>query len=244
MISILKKELNSFLGSLIGYMVVVVFLLLNGLFLWVFPGSFNLLDAGYAGLDGLFFLAPWVFLFLIPALTMRFFADEIKSGTIELILTKPISELSLVLGKFFAGLALCIIALSPTLIYVASIYLLGQPQGNLDWGATIGSYIGLVFLSGIYVSIGIFASSLTENQIVSFILAMFICFFCFSGFEQIATLLSYTGLELSIDKLGISYHYNAISRGVIDTRDVLYFISVTSLFIYGSKLSLQSRKWQ
>jgi ABC-2 type transport system permease protein len=243
MISILKKELNSFLGSLIGYMVVVVFLLLNGLFLWIFPGSFNLLDAGYAGLDGLFFLAPWVFLFLIPALTMRFFADEIKTGTIELILTKPISELSLVLGKFFAGLALCIIALSPTLIYVASIYFLGQPQGNLDWGATIGSYIGLVFLSGIYVSIGVFASSLTENQIVSFILALFFCFFCFSGFEQIATLLSHTGLELSIDKLGISYHYNAISRGVIDTRDVLYFISVMSLFIYGSKLSLQSRKW-
>ncbi|MFT4877637.1 MAG: ABC-2 type transport system permease protein [bacterium] len=243
MISILKKELNSFLGSLIGYMVVVVFLLLNGLFLWVFPGSFNLLDAGYAGLDGLFFLAPWVFLFLIPALTMRFFADEIKTGTIELILTKPISELSLVLGKFFAGLTLCIIALSPTLIYVVSIYFLGQPQGNLDWGATIGSYIGLVFLSGIYVSIGVFASSLTENQIVSFILALFFCFFCFSGFEQIATLLSHTGLELSIDKLGISYHYNAISRGVIDTRDVLYFISVMSLFIYGSKLSLQSRKW-
>ena len=243
MISILKKELNSFLGSLIGYMVVVVFLLLNGLFLWVFPGSFNLLDAGYAGLDGLFFLAPWVFLFLIPALTMRFFADEIKTGTIELILTKPISELSLVLGKFFAGLALCIISLSPTLIYVASVYFLGQPQGNLDWGATLGSYIGLVFLSGIYVTIGVFASTLTENQIVSFILALFFCFFIFSGFEQIATLLSYTGLELSIDKLGVSYHYNAISRGVIDTRDVLYFISVMSLFIYGSKLSLQSRKW-
>ena len=243
MISILKKELNSFLDSLIGYMVVVVFLLLNGLFLWVFPGSFNLLDAGYAGLDGLFFLAPWVFLFLIPALTMRFFADEIKTGTIELILTKPISELSLVLGKFFAGLALCIISLSPTLIYVASVYFLGQPQGNLDWGATLGSYIGLVFLSGIYVSIGVFASTLTENQIVSFILALFFCFFIFSGFEQIATLLSYTGLELSIDKLGVSYHYNAISRGVIDTRDVLYFISVMSLFIYGSKLSLQSRKW-
>ena len=243
MISILKKELNSFLSSLTGYMVVVVFLLLNGLFLWVFPGSFNLLDAGYAGLDGLFFLAPWVFLFLIPALTMRFFADEIKTGTIELILTKPISELSLVLGKFFAGLSLCLIALSPTLIYLASIYLLGQPAGNLDWGATIGSYIGLFLLSGIYVSIGIFASTLTENQIVSFILALFLCFLCFSGFEQIAALLSHTGLELSIDKLGISYHYNAISRGVIDTRDVMYFITMMSLFIYGSKLSLQSRKW-
>jgi len=243
MISILKKELNSFLSSLTGYMVVLVFLILNGLFLWVFPGSFNLLDSGYAGLDGLFFLAPWVFLFLIPALTMRFFADELKTGTIELILTKPISEIKLVLGKYFAGLILCLIAMAPTLIYVLSIYVLGQPQGNLDWGATTGSYIGLIFLSGVYVSIGVFASSLTENQIVAFILSLFFCFFCFTGFEQIATLLSHTGMELSIEKLGISYHYNAISRGVIDTRDLLYFVSLISLFLFGSKLSLQSRKW-
>jgi ABC-2 type transport system permease protein len=243
MISILKKELNSFLSSLTGYMVVLVFLILNGLFLWVFPGSFNLLDSGYAGLDGLFFLAPWVFLFLIPALTMRFFADELKTGTIELLLTKPISELKLVLGKYFAGLILCLITLAPTLVYVLSIYILGQPQGNLDWGATIGSYMGLIFLSGVYVSIGVFASSLTENQIVAFILSLFFCFFCFAGFEQIATLLSHTGMELSIEKLGISYHYNAISRGVIDTRDVLYFISLISLFLFASKLSLQSRKW-
>jgi len=243
MISILKKELNSFLSSLTGYMVVLVFLILNGLFLWVFPGSFNLLDSGYAGLDRLFFLAPWVFLFLIPALTMRFFADEFKTGTIELLLTKPVSELKLVLGKYFAGLILCLITLAPTLVYVLSIYFLGQPQGNLDWGATIGSYMGLILLSGVYVSIGIFASSLTENQIVAFILSLFFCFFCFAGFEQIATLLSHTGMELSIEKLGISYHYNAISRGVVDTRDVLYFISLISLFLFASKLSLQSRKW-
>jgi ABC-2 type transport system permease protein len=243
MISILKKELNSFLSSLTGYMVVLVFLILNGLFLWVFPGSFNLLDSGYAGLDGLFFLAPWMFLFLIPALTMRFFADEFKTGTIELLLTKPVSELELVLGKYFAGLILCLITLAPTLMYVLSIYILGQPQGNLDWGATIGSYMGLILLSGVYVSIGVFASSLTENQIVAFILSLFFCFFCFAGFEQIATLLSHTGMELSIEKLGISYHYNAISRGVVDTRDVLYFISLISLFLFASKLSLQSRKW-
>jgi ABC-2 type transport system permease protein len=243
MISILKKELNSFLSSLSGYMVVLVFLILNGLFLWVFPGSFNLLDAGYAGLNGLFFLAPWVFLFLIPALTMRFFADELKTGTIELILTKPISYLHIVLGKYLAGLILCLVALAPTLIYLLSIYFLGQPQGNIDWGATIGSYLGLIFLAGVYVSMGVFASSLTENQIIAFILALFFCFFCFAGFEQLASLLSHTGMELSIEKMGISYHYNAISRGVIDTRDVLYFISVISLFLYASKLSLQSRKW-
>jgi len=243
MISILKKELNSFLSSLSGYLVVLVFLILNGLFLWVFPGSFNLLDAGYAGLNGLFFLAPWVFLFLIPALTMRLFSDELKTGTIELILTKPIGYLHIVFGKFFAGLILCLVALAPTLIYLLSIYFLGQPQGNLDWGATIGSYLGLIFLAGVYVSMGVFASSLTENQIIAFILALFFCFFCFAGFEQLASLLSHTGMELSIEKMGISYHYNAISRGVIDTRDVLYFISVISLFLYASKLSLQSRKW-
>jgi ABC-2 type transport system permease protein len=243
MISILKKEINSFLNSLTGYMVLVVFSVLNGLFLWVFPGEFNLLDAGYAGLDGLFFLAPWIFLFLIPALTMRFFADEFKTGTIELLATKPISNLQLVLGKYFAGLLLCLLALCPTLIYGISIYILGQPIGNMDMGATIGSYIGLVLLASSYVSIGVFASSLSENQIVAFLLSLFLCFFCYAGFEQLASLLSYTGLELAIEKLGINYHYNAISRGVIDSRDILYFASIVALFISASKLSIQSRKW-
>ncbi len=243
MTSIIKKELNSFLSSLSGYMVILVFLILNGLFLWIFPGSFNLLDSGYAGLDGLFFLAPWVFLFLIPALTMRLFSDEIKIGTIELLLTKPITEFKLVLGKYIAGIILCLIALAPTLIYLFSIYALGQPKGNLDWGATIGSYIGLIFLAGVYVSIGLFASSLTESQILSFISALFISFFFFIGFEQIASLLSYTGMELSIEKLGINYHYNAISRGVIDTRDLLYFIGVILIFIFASTISIKSRKW-
>jgi len=243
MISILKKEMNSFLNSLTGYMVLVVFLVLNGLFLWIFPGEFNLLDAGYAGLDGLFFLAPWLFLFLIPALTMRFFADEFKTGTIELLATKPISNLQLVLGKYFAGVLLCLLALCPTIIYGISIYILGQPIGNMDMGATIGSYIGLVLLASSYVSIGVFASSLTENQIVAFLLSLFLCFFCYAGFDQLASLLSYTGLELAIEKLGINFHYNAISRGVIDSRDILYFVSLITLFISASKLSIQSRKW-
>ena len=243
MTSIIKKELNSFLSSLSGYMVILVFLILNGLFLWIFPGSFNLLDSGYAGLDGLFFLAPWVYLFLIPAITMRLFSDEIKIGTIELLLTKPINEFKLVLGKYIVGVILCLISLAPTLIYLFSVYALGQPQGNLDLGATIGSYIGLIFLAGVYVSIGLFASSLTESQILSFISALFICFFFFMVFEQIASLLSYTGMELSIEKLGVNYHYNAISRGVIDTRDLLYFISIILLFIFASTISIKSRKW-
>ena len=244
MIIILKKELYSFLGSLSGLIVVLIFSIINGLFLWVFPGSFNLLDSGYAGLDGMFFIAPWLLLFLVPALTMRFFADEFKSGTIELLLTKPITEFELVLGKYLAGHILCIIALLPSLIYVGSIYLLGQPQGNLDFGATWGSYIGLVFLSGAYVSIGIFTSSLSENQIVAFLMSLFLCFLSFYGFDQIASLFSWTGLELFIQNLGINAHYSAVSRGVIDTRDVSYFISFIVLFLLGTKLSIQIRKWR
>jgi ABC-2 type transport system permease protein len=243
MIAILKKELINFLGSLSGLIVIFIFSILNGLFLWVFPGSFNLLDSGYAGLDGMFFIAPWILLFLVPALTMGFFADEFKSGTIELLLTKPITEFKLVLGKYLAGHILCIIALLPTLIYLISIYLLGQPQGNLDFGATLGSYIGLVFLSGVYVSIGIFTSSLSENQIVSFLMSLFLCFFCFYGFDQIASFFSWTGLELFIQNLGINAHYNSISRGVIDSRDITYFISFIGLLIIGTKLSIQIRKW-
>ncbi|MDG1849790.1 MAG: gliding motility-associated ABC transporter permease subunit GldF [Flavobacteriales bacterium] len=243
MISILKKELNSFFNTSTGYLVVLVFLILNGLFLWVFPGSFNLMDSDYAGLDGFFFLAPWIFLFLIPAVTMRFFSEELKTGTIELLLTKPISEFQLVLGKYFAGLVLCLITLAPTLIYVVSIYMLGQPKGNLDLGATIGSYIGLIFLSGVYVSIGVFTSSTTKNQVLAFLLSSLLCIICFSGFEQIATLLPTHGMQLNIEKLGVSYHYKNISRGVLDTRDVIYFLSCISLFLFASKLTLQIRKW-
>lgn len=243
MISILKKELNSFLGSLTGHLVIFVFLILNGLFLWVFPGSFNLLDAGYAGLDGFFFLAPWIFLFLIPALTMRLFSDELKSGTIELLLTKPISEFKLVLGKYLAGLLLCILAILPTLVYLISIHYLGLPQGNFDGAATLGSYLGLILLASVYVSIGVFSSSLSDNQIVSFILAIMLCFFAYSGFELIASLFTQSGLELSVEKMGISYHYEAISRGVLDSRDLVYFLSISFLFLFASKLSIQSRKW-
>ena len=171
MISILKKELNSFFNTSTGYLVVLVFLMLNGLLLWVFPGSFNLLDSNYAGLDDFFSLAPWIFLFLIPAITMRFFSEELKTGTIEMLLTKPISEFQLIMGKYLAGLVLCLITLAPTLIYVISIYSLGQPIGNIDLGATVGSYVGLIFLSGIYVSIGIFTSISTKNQVVAFLLS-------------------------------------------------------------------------
>jgi ABC-2 type transport system permease protein len=243
MISIFKKEINNFLTSLTGHLVILIFLILNGLFLWVFPGSFNILDSGYSGLDGFFFLAPWIFLFLIPALTMRFFSDELKTGTIELLLTKPITELKLVLAKYLAGICLCIIALTTTLIYCVSIYYLGQPQGNMDWAAISGSYFGLLLLASVYVSIGVFTSSLSDNQIVSFILALFLSFFIYIGFDLLSSMFIHTGLELQINKLGLNYHYEAISRGVLDSRDFIYFISLSAVFIFASKLSIESRKW-
>ena len=242
MISILKKELNSFFNTSTGYLVVLVFLMLNGLLLWVFPGSFNLLDSNYAGLDGFFSLAPWIFLFLIPAITMRFFSEELKTGTIEMLLTKPISEFQLIMGKYLAGLVLCLITLAPTLIYVISIYSLGQPIGNIDLGATVGSYVGLIFLSGIYVSIGIFTSISTKNQVVAFLLSSLLCFICFSGFEQISNLFPNSAIQLNIEKLGLSYHYKSIRRGVLDTRDVIYFLSCIGFFLFASKITLQKRK--
>jgi len=187
MYSLFKKEIKTFLGSLIGYLVIVVFLLVTGLFLWIFPGVYNIPDNGYATLEGLFLLAPWVYLFLVPAITMRSFADEKRTGTIEILLTHPITDFQLVLAKFLAGLALVIFSLLPTLLYFLSVYLLGNPVGSIDVGATWGSYIGLFFLAAIYVAIGIFASSLTDNQIVSFILAMAISFVFYLGLDFIAS---------------------------------------------------------
>ena len=172
MFTLLKKELNSFLSSLIGYMAIVVFLAFNGLFLWIIEGDFNVFSYGIAGLDGLFLLAPWIFLFLIPSITMKMFAEEKKNGTIELLLTKPLSDISIIFSKFLAGVILVIISILPTLIYIIAVYQLGSPKGNLDLGGIMGSYLGLVFLGAIFVAIGIFCSSLTDNQIIAFILSV------------------------------------------------------------------------
>ena len=243
MFTLFKKEINGFLNSLIGYIVMVVFLLMTGLFLWVFPLEFNVLDFGFASLDGLFILAPFVFLFLIPAITMRSFADEKKSGTLELLMTQPLTDLQVILAKYFAGVVMVVISLVPTLVYYVSIYLLGLPPGNLDSGSIWGSYLGLLFLGASFVSIGIFASSLTDNQIVSFILAVFISFFLYMGFEFIYNFILSGKTGLIIESLGLNAHYSSISRGVIDSRDLIYFISVTAIFILLTKLSLESRKW-
>lgn len=244
MYSIFKKEIKTFLGSLIGYLVILVFLLTTGLFLWVFPGAYNIPENGYATLDGLFSLAPWMYLFLIPAITMRFFADEKRSGTIEILLTRPVSDFKIVSAKFLAGLVLVFFSLLPTLLYFLSVYLLGNPVGSIDTGATWGSFIGLFLLAAMYVSIGILASALTENQIVSFILAMVLSFVFYLGFEFIGT----SGVPYLLEQLfawmSINSHYQSISRGVVDLRDMVYFIGTTLLFLVLTSTLLRQGKWK
>lgn len=239
MLALLKKEINTFFASPIGYLVIAVFLLLNGLFLWVFKGNFNTLDNGYADLSSFFLLAPWILIFLVPAVTMRSFSDEKKQGTLELLLTKPISHYKIVLGKYFGALTLIIIALIPTLLYVYTIYSLGNPEGNLDIGSTIGSYFGLLFLAASYTAVGVFASTISDNQIVAFIVAVFICFFLYFGFEGLSNY-NLFGDAIFVENLGMEAHYKSISRGVIDTRDLVYFISVTALFIILTRLNIKN----
>jgi ABC-2 type transport system permease protein len=243
MISLLWKEINGFFSSITGYLVIITFLLINASFLWLFSGNFNLIESGYASIDGLFLISPWVFMFLIPAITMRLLADEKRLGTLELILTKPLTELQIILSKYLAGLLLVVFSLLPTLIYFYSIYQLGNPVGNIDVGGTVGSYIGLLFLGASYTAIGLFASSLTDNQIVSFIISLALCFFFYFGFDQIAASDVFGSLNLLIYSLGINEHYISMSRGVIDSRDVLYFLSLIAAFLLATRLTLQSRKW-
>ena len=229
MIAILKREINSFFATSIGYLVIAIFLVINGLFLWVFSGDFNILDAGFADLSPFFELAPWIFLFLIPAVTMRAFSEEKKMGTLELLITKPISLLHIVLGKYFGAIILIGLALIPSILYVFTISKLGNTPSNWDVGSTIGSYIGLFFLILLYTAIGIFASTLSKNQIVAFILAVFLCFLMYYGFEGFSSILNSSNQILI--NLGMKAHFNSVARGVLDTRDIIYFISVSILFI-------------
>lgn len=231
MFSVFKKELRTFFSNATGYIVIGIFLLLTGLFLWVIPGEFNILDAGYANVDGLFFLAPWLFLFLCPAVTMRLFAEEKQTGTWEILITKPISKLQIATGKYLAGWLLVIIALLPTLLYYFSVYYMAEPMGNIDSGAFWGSFLGLIFLSGVYVAIGLFASSLSNNQIVSFVVAVVLSFFFYYGFEALLGFFS-SGSSIQIfESMGIHAHYKSMSRGVIDSRDVLYFVTLSAGYL-------------
>jgi ABC-2 type transport system permease protein len=241
--SIFLKEVNSFFSSLIGYIVIGVFLIVMGLFLWVFPNT-NLIDYGYAGLDELFITTPNIFMFLIPAITMRLLAEEHQTGTIELLATRPLTDLTIILAKYFAAVFLVFFALFPTLIYYYSVYQLGSPVGNVDSGAFIGSFLGLVLLGASFVAIGMFASSLTKNQIVAFIVGVFMCFMCYRGFDLMSNFPGFVGtIDYIIEMLGINYHYNSISRGILDTRDILYFISFIAFFIALTNTVLQRRKW-
>lgn len=243
MYTLLKKEIRSFLSSLIGYITIIVFLLVISLSMWVWKSDSNVLDNGYATIEPLFIIAPWVFLFLIPAITMRSFADEKKAGTIELLLTRPLTDLQIILAKYFAGFVLVLFSLLPTLIYYYSIHRLGNPIGNIDTGGMWGSYIGLLFLGAAFVSIGIFASAITDNQVVSFILAVFLSFMIYTGFDFLSSFALFGKIDNIILALGINSHYVSMSRGVIDTRDVIYFVSLIVLFIFGTRTVLESRKW-
>ena len=234
MIALFKKEISSFFASPICYLVIAVFLILNGLFLWVFEGNFNILDSGFADLLPFFQLTPWIFIFLIPAITMKSFSEEKKMGTLELLFTKPISLWSMVIGKYVAALFLTILALIPTILYVWTVWQLGNPAGNLDIGSTLGSYIGLLFLAMSYTAIGIFASTLSTNQIVAFMLAVLFSFFLYYGIDEVIQLLFNTETTWSLKA-----HFDSIGRGVIDTRDLIYFISMAVFFLYLTVLSLK-----
>lgn len=238
--AILLREIKSFFGSTIGYLVIALFLIINGLFLWVFGGEYNILKSGFADMTPFFTLSPWILIFLIPAVTMRSFSDEKKQGTLELLLTKPLSIWQIVNGKFLGALILIVLAIIPTFIYVVAIYQLGMPEGNIDMGSTIGSYFGLLFLIAAYSAIGVFTSTLSDNQIVAFIISVFLCFFFYFGFDGLASIAPL--YSTMITSLGMQDHFKSMGRGVIDTRDILYFVSLTVLFLSLTVYKLKSLK--
>jgi ABC-2 type transport system permease protein len=244
MLAIFRKEISGFFSSLTGYIVIIFFLLINSLFMWVFPGEWNIFDRGYAGLDTLFFISPWVFLFLVPAVTMRMIAEEKRLGTIELIYSKPLTERGIVYGKYFASVILVLLALLPGAVYYISVYLLGEIPGNLDQGGTMGAFIGLFFLASVYASAGILASSLTDNQAIAFIIAVLICFFLFIGFDSFAYLPGLKNIDEFVIRLGINEHYKSMSRGVIDIKDIAYFAAVIAIVNEITVFNLLSRRWK
>lgn len=242
MIALFRKEINSFFSSITGYVVIILFLLVNSITCWVWADD-NILATGYASMDVFFQNAPYIFLLLIPAVTMRSFAEEKSTGTLESLVTKPISEVKIILAKYLSAVVLVIFAILPTFIYYFSLYYMGNPVGNIDTGAVMGSYLGLLFLASVYISIGLFASSITENQIVSILLSMALCFMMTTVFNWLGDLNFFKAFNLLILEIGIIPHYVSISRGVVDTRDVIYFLSANAFFLLCAKTVLQKRKW-
>ena len=243
MFVLLLKEIKGFFASITGYIVIIVFLLANSIFLFAFPGDMNILDGGYATLDSFFSMAPWVFLFLVPAITMRSFAEERKSGTMEFLLTKPITDLQLVLAKYAGSLILVLFSLVPCLVFFWSVWVLGNPPGNIDTGGTWGAFIGLFLLAAIYAAIGIFSSVISDNQIVAFIIALLLSFMFYMGFDYLSSVTGLHAFDSFILNLGINEHYRSISRGVVDSRDIIYYLMVITFFVLATKLKLQSRNW-
>ena len=241
MLSILIKELRGFYNSLQGYIISGLFLLITALFLWVIPGTWNIPANGYANINGLFELAPWLFLFFIPALTMRLFSEEYRTGTIELLVTRPVTKTSLVLGKYFASLLLLIITLLPAFIWVISVSKMALPEGNIDFGAIWGSFIALFLLGAVYAAIGLLGSSFTDNQVVAFLIAISISFLAYSGIGLLGSVPGINAFTGFMQNLGMEQHYNSMSRGVIDSRDLLYFIFVIVLFLTATTISLKKR---
>ncbi|NTE00550.1 gliding motility-associated ABC transporter permease subunit GldF [Agrobacterium tumefaciens] len=241
MYAVFKRELFSFLSSMVAYITIGVFLLVSGLLLWFFPDT-SILEYGYAEMDGFFSLVPYLFMFLIPAITMRSFAEERREGTYELLITKPITLWQIIFAKFLASLVLVFFALIPTLVYYYSISKLGFPEGNIDSGAVIGSYIGLFFLGATFTAIGIFASSLTKNQVIAFVICAALCAFAFLGFDYSSQVSAFGNIQSNILSFGINQHYTSMSRGVLDTRDLLYFISFTMLFLWFTRLTMGGKR--
>lgn len=242
MYAVFKRELFSFLSSLMAYIIIGVFLIACALLLWFFPDT-SILEYGYAELNGFFSLVPFLFIFLVPAITMRSFAEERREGTYVLLATRPLGDLQIIAAKYLACTVLLIFALLPTLIYYYSVYQLGMSKGNIDTGAVIGSYLGLFLLGSTFAAIGIFASSITKNQVIAFAVAVFLCFFAYSGFDSLSKLFEFQTLEGILVNVGINEHYQSMSRGVLDTRDLVYFATIIALFLGATRLTVGGRKW-
>jgi ABC-2 type transport system permease protein len=231
MISIYKKELRQFFSSLIGYITIILFLLVNGLYLFVFSNS-NILDFGYATLDAFFEFAPWVFIFLIPALAMRSLAEEFKAGTFETLQTRPVNNWQIVIAKYLSVLTIVLFAILPTLLYVVVIKKLSA-SGDIDTGGTIGSYIGLFFLAAVFAAISLCCSAFTQNTVIAFLISVFACVIIYFGCNAISSLPFFeNGADYYMELFGLRYHYESISRGVIDSKDVIYFLSIVFFALF------------
>ena len=242
MIALLNKEISVFFGTLIGYLIIAIFLLVNGIILWYSGSQFSIIENGYANMDMFFIISPVLFLLFIPAISMRVFAEEYNTGTIEILLTKPISVFQIVLAKYLAVFSLVCISILPTIIYLISIYYLGETIGNLDLASIFGSYLGLIFLSSVFSSVSVFSSSLSSSQIISFIISIFLCGLFYFGFDLLSELSFFRSFDLLIQKIGISYHYQNLSKGLLRLTDFVYFLSVSFLFLKLNEQFILSRK--